>query len=121
MDIKSVILKHGMQIQQVAQAMGMKQSSLSAIIAGNPTAKTLKSIAKTIGCPVIEFFLFFLPEDYDIQALIARKKTEDLSMSTQQQEVTRIEKESSLGVLVCPKCGAGIKIKVEEEKHDVEA
>ena len=103
MDIKSVILRHGMQIQQVAQAMGMKQSSLSAIIAGNPTAKTLQSIAKTIGCPVIEFFMDEVPEDYDMQALIARREPEGLPTNDKEEDQL-----GAPGVFVCPHCGAGI-------------
>ena len=103
MDIKSVIQQHGMQIQQVAQQMGMKQSSLSAIISGNPTAKTLQSIAKTIGCPVIEFFLDEVPDDYDLQSIIPRKEPEMLPMSDTEESQT-----IAPGVFVCPHCGAGV-------------
>ena len=115
MDIKSVIQRHGMQVQQVAQAMGMKQSSLSAIIAGNPTAKSMQAIAKTIGCPVIEFFLDELPTDFDFSQYQKQIKNDALPFTEEEPK-----QESTPGVFVCPHCGAGVSFNTFVVKEPVE-
>lgn len=130
MNIKKVLDERGLQVKDVAAKLKCSAPALSQVLTGNPTTTKLKDIAKAVGCGVWEFFADEInPQDVirryqaEIDAEVQHRVELRLAEmpSPQQEEVTRIEKESSLGVLVCPKCGAGIKIKVEEEKHDVEA
>ena len=83
--------------------MGIKQSSLSNILNGNPTVETLRKVADKVPCSVAEFFLDELPEDFDLAAVRKPKEGADgLPMSN--------EPESAFapGVFVCPHCGAGV-------------
>ena len=130
MNIKQVIESKGKQIKDVAAMLGTSAPALSQSISGNPTVGKLRDIAKVLNCGVWEFFADEInPQDVisryraEIEAEVQRRVEIRLAEmpSPQQEEVSRIEKESSLGVLVCPKCGAGIKLKVEEEQTDVEA
>lgn len=116
MDIKSVIQRHGKQIQEVAQQMGMKQSSLSGMISGNPTVNSLRLIAEKTGCHVIEFFLDELPADFDFSQFSAPKQPEiEVTADTEEHQ------ESAPGVFVCPHCGAGVSFNsfvVKEPKEE---
>lgn len=100
MDIKSVIQRHGMRIQDVAAKMGIKQSSLSGMITGNPTVKTLRLIAENCGCSVAEFFLDELPADFQKPT----QEKQELPMLLDEEPET----EQAQGVFVCPHCGAGV-------------
>lgn len=56
MEIRKIIKEKGMTVQEVADKMGITQSSLNQTISGNPSVKKLESIAEAIGCKVGDFF-----------------------------------------------------------------
>ena len=57
MDIKSVIKEHGFTQKQVADAMGVTESSMSQTVNNeNVSIKMLHRIADVIGCKVGDFF-----------------------------------------------------------------
>ena len=106
--------------------LGTSAPALSQSISGNPTLGKLRDIAQVLDCGVWEFFADEInPKDIinhyraEIDAEVQRRVEIRLAEmpSPQQEEEARIEEESSLGVLVCPKCGAGIRLKVEEDKQ----
>jgi transcriptional regulator with XRE-family HTH domain len=79
MDIKSVIQRHGYQLQAVSGQMNVKHSTLSGMLSGNPTISTLRKIADSINamnkekglddrCYLAEFFADELPADYTLQS-----------------------------------------------------
>lgn len=119
MDILEVIRRHGHTTYTLAKEMGIKQSSLSNILNGNPTVKTLRQMAEKIPCSIAEFFLDELPEDFDLAAVRKPKDdASDLPFDNQQPATTP-------GVFVCPNCGAGVSFgafvvskPAKEEKHD---
>ena len=126
MNIKQVIESKGKQIKDVAAMLGTSAPALSQSISGNPTLGKLRDIAQVLDCGVWEFFADEInPQDVisryraEIESEVQRRVEIRLAEmpSPQQEEVSRIEEESSLGVLVCPKCGAGIRLKVEEDKQ----
>lgn len=66
LDIKSAIKKHGLEIREVANRMGITPTGLSQHINGkmykgqrvapNPSLDVLERIASAIGCNVVELF-----------------------------------------------------------------
>ena len=75
MDIKSVIQRHGFQLQEVSAKMEVKHSTLSGMLSGNPTISTLRKIVDAINamneenqladrCYLAEFFADELPEGF---------------------------------------------------------
>lgn len=79
MDIKSVIQRHGYQLQAVSGQMNVKHSTLSGMLSGNPTISTLRKIADSINamnkekglddrCYLAEFFADELPADFTLQS-----------------------------------------------------
>lgn len=79
MDIKSVIQRHGYQLQAVSGQMNVKHSTLSGMLSGNPTITTLRKIADSINamnkekglddrCYLAEFFADELPADFTLQS-----------------------------------------------------
>ena len=77
MDIKSVIQRHGFQLQEVSVKMKVKHSTLSGMLSGNPTIGTLRKIVDAINamndekqladrCYLAEFFADELPEDFTL-------------------------------------------------------
>ena len=110
MDIKAIIQSHGYQVQELAKVMKIKQGTLSGMITGNPTVKSLNLIAKALNCSVAEFFLDELPADFDLaawreQMAAAQKPQSDADQLPFGQEQ---EPEATPGVFVCPHCGAGV-------------
>ena len=103
MDILAVIRRHGHTSYTLAKEMGIKQSSFSNMINGNPTVKTLRQIADKVPCSVAEFFLDELPEDFDLSAV--------------RGDGGEAPKESSMlpQALRCPKCGAALAVKIEAQ------
>ncbi len=92
MDILKVIKRHGHTTYTVAKAIGVKQSSISNMINGNPTVSTLRKIAEAAGCSVAEFF-------------------EDEGPSTGSGTACpSTGSGTAVGVIVCPHCGAGIAV-----------
>lgn len=102
MDILSVIRRHNHTTYTLAKEMGIKQSSLSNILNGNPTIKTLRQVAEKIPCSVAEFFIDELPDDFNLSA--ARQSS--AAEAADEQPLT--EQELAPGVFVCPHCGAGV-------------
>lgn len=111
MDILSVIRSHGHTTYTLAKAMKIKQSSLSNVINGNPTIKTLRLMAEKIPCSVAEFFM----DELSREELIAfantktpEKKTEgDNEQSAEEAKVLRFNYD-------CPHCGKSVKISIEQ-------
>lgn len=60
--IKEVIRSKGLEIQQVAEMLGVSRQSLHNKMNGNPNLKTLKEIADTIECEIHE--LIACSEDF---------------------------------------------------------
>lgn len=110
MDIKAIIQNHGYQVQELAKKMKIKQGTLSGMITGNPTVKSLNLIAEALGCSVAEFFLDELPADFDFAAW--RERT--VAAHKPQSEADELpfnqdqEPDATPGVFVCPHCGAGV-------------
>jgi transcriptional regulator with XRE-family HTH domain len=102
MDILSVIRRHNHTTYTLAKEMGIKQSSLSNILNGNPTVETLRKVADKIPCSVAEFFIDELPEGFDMAA--ARRS----SAAEAADDQPPTEQELAPGVFVCPHCGAGV-------------
>jgi len=125
MDIKAVIQSRGYQVQELAKKMKIKQGTLSGMITGNPTVKSLNLIAKALNCTVAEFFLDELPADFDLaawreQMAAAQKPQSDADQLPFGQEQ---EPEPTPGVFVCPHCGAGVSfsafvVKEPSEKEE---
>jgi len=110
MDIKAIIQSRGYQVQELAKVMKIKQGTLSGMITGNPTVKSLNLIAKALKCSVAEFFLDELPADFDLaawreQMAAVQKPQSDADQLPFGQEQ---EPEATPGVFVCPHCGAGV-------------
>ncbi|WP_262499279.1 helix-turn-helix domain-containing protein [Prevotella falsenii] len=57
MNIKKNIKAHGWTLKQLAQAMGVTQPAISALLNGNATLYKLKEIANVMGIPVAELLL----------------------------------------------------------------
>ena len=103
MDILAVIRRHGHTSYTLAKEMGIKQSSFSNMINGNPTVKTLRQIAEKVPCSVAEFFMDELPEDFDMSAVRGK------NVDTAQQSAMLPQ------ALRCPKCGAALAVKIEAQ------
>ena len=56
MDIKGVIKAHGYTLIDVANKMEITKGGISQIVNGTPNVKTLRTIAKIVGCKVGDFF-----------------------------------------------------------------
>lgn len=94
MDIKSVIQRHGYQLQAVSGQMNVKHSTLSGMLSGNPTITTLRKIADSINamnkekglddrCYLAEFFADELPADFTLQST-AQPAAEPASETSEQ-------------------------------------
>lgn len=128
MDIKAIIQSHGYQVQELAKVMKIKQGTLSGMITGNPTVKSLNLIAKAMNCSVAEFFLDELPADFDLAAWRERSTTAHKLQSETDELPFGQEQEACVtpGVFVCPHCGAGVSFNTfivkkpteKEEEHE---
>ncbi len=93
MDIKSIIKGHGYTLERVAKEWKAKdgkpitKGALSKSINNNPTISTLQGIADVIGCKVGDFFR------------------------------DEIETAPTNVSLVCPKCGAKLKLVEDRERE----
>lgn len=56
MDIRKVMKERGVTVQELAEKLGVTQSSLNQSISGNPSVRKLESLAEAIGCKVGDFF-----------------------------------------------------------------
>lgn len=105
MDILTVIRRYGHTSYTLAKEMGIKQSTFSQMINGNPTVKTLRLIAEAAKCQVAEFFMDELPEDFDWSFIRGREAdTNNTALAASSQQALR-----------CPKCGASLAVRVEAE------
>lgn len=110
MDIKAIIQSRGYQVQELAKVMKIKQGTLSGMITGNPTVKSLNLIAKALNCSVAEFFLDELPADFDFSAWRERTAATQKPQSDADELPFSQDQEPDVtpGVFVCPHCGAGV-------------
>ena len=53
-DIKKKIKEQGWTLEKVGKELGITKSSMTQVVNGNPTLKTLESVAKVLGIPVSE-------------------------------------------------------------------
>lgn len=122
MDIKAIIQNHGYQVQELAKKMKIKQGTLSGMITGNPTVKSLNLIAEALGCSVAEFFLDELPADFDFAAWRERTAAAQKPQSEADALPFGQEQETSVapGVFVCPHCGAGVSFSTFVVKEPME-
>ena len=91
MDVKAVARQKGMKMEEIAQRLGITKGGLSKALSGNPTLKTLRSVAEILGVPVTAFFA----------------DEQEPKWSTEEP------------VMVCPHCGKGFKlIKIEDEEQN---
>ena len=56
MQIREVMQRYGFTPTTLAKKMGVYDSTISRLIAGNPTVEKLEELAKNIGCSRWEFF-----------------------------------------------------------------
>ena len=56
LNIKEVIKKYGLTINEVAERMNITRQTLGTHINGNPSVEILARIAEVIGCPITELF-----------------------------------------------------------------
>ena len=92
MDVKTIARQKGMKMEEIAKQLGITKGGLSKALNGNPTLKTLRSVAEILGVPVTALFA-----DEDVGRTIA---------STEPP------------VLTCPYCGKELKLtKAEENEH----
>lgn len=115
MDILSVLKRHGHTTYTLAKEMNIKQSTLSNMLNGNPTVKSLKLMAEKMPCSVAEFFLDEMSAK-DLEALleIARERENQLKQEpTVQADVQPFKDEPVLTAdvaLICPHCHEAIKM-----------
>lgn len=135
MDIKSVIQRHGFQLQEVSAKMEVKHSTLSGMLSGNPTIGTLRKIVDAINamneekqladrCYLAEFFADELPEGFTLtsssqpapqSAQPEAPKTEASApqTATAQADALPFRDEPVLTAdvaLICPHCHEAIKM-----------
>lgn len=68
--VKEVIKEKGLTSIEVAERMGISQSSLSRALNNNTTVEMLQKIADAIGCDIADFFV---KESEIIQVIIKNK------------------------------------------------
>ncbi len=83
--IKDVLKEKGMSQKDLADKLGITVVGMSKILNGNPKIDTLEKIASTLGVELWELFVD--------EATISRKASSGLS---------------------CPKCGAKLKLSLDE-------
>ena len=121
MDILSVLKRHGHTTYTLAKEMKIKQSTLSNMLNGNPTVKSLKLMAEKMPCSVAEFFIDEMSVK-DLEALleIARERENQQKQeptaeqtATAQSDALPFKDEPVLTAdvaLICPHCHEAIKM-----------
>lgn len=89
MDVKAIARQKGMKMEQIAERLGITKGGLSKALNGNPTLKTLRSVAEILGVPVTALFA-----------------DEDGCGTNEAQDVP---------TLTCPYCGKELKLTKAEE------
>lgn len=90
MDIKTTIKQKGLTLAQVAQRMDITAPTLTNIINGNITLKSMRRIAYAIGCDVTDFFA---DESPGVDASAADR-----------------DHAAGSGGIICPHCGRPIQL-----------
>lgn len=90
MDIKTTIKQRGLTLAQVAQRMDITAPTLTNVINGNITLKSMRRIADAIGCDVTDFFA-------------------DESPGVDAPTVNQDHAPGSGGI-ICPHCGRSIQL-----------
>ena len=83
--IKDILKERGITQSELARMLGVSLSSITKTLSGNPSQFTLERIASALEVPI--WHLFVSPSE--------------------------IEKNKDEVSITCPKCGYGMKIKVE--------
>ena len=120
MDILSVLKRHGHTTYTLAKEMKIKQSTLSTMLNGNPTVKSLKLMAEKMPCSVAEFFLDEMSVK-DLEALLEivrerenqQKQESTAETATAQADALSFKDEPALTAdvaLICPHCHEAIKM-----------
>jgi transcriptional regulator with XRE-family HTH domain len=97
MDIKSVIQRHGFQLQEVSAKMEVKHSTLSGMLSGNPTIGTLRKIVDAINamneekqltdrCYLAEFFADELPAGFTLTSSATEQPTEAVQQPVEEKK-----------------------------------
>ena len=139
MDIKSVIQRHGFQLQEVSAKMEVKHSTLSGMLSGNPTIGTLRKIVDAINtmneekqladrCYLAEFFADELPEGFTLASSASSEEpaaepapkasehqpqADELPFGQQGSEKKEEKQEPALTpdvAFICPHCHEAIKL-----------
>ena len=120
MDILSVLKRHGHTTYTLAKEMKIKQSTLSTMLNGNPTVKSLKLMAEKMPCSVAEFFLDEMSvKELDALLEIVRerenqqKQESTAETATAQADALSFKDEPALTAdvaLICPHCHEAIKM-----------
>ena len=111
MDILSVLKRHGHTTYTLAKEMDIKQSTLSNMLNGNPTVKSLRLMAEKMPCSVAEFFLDELTEK-DLEAMLEIVRNRDNQQVVEQPKETD-QPSSALTAdvaIICPHCHEAIKL-----------
>lgn len=89
LDIKRAIKDAGFTQREVAEKLGITLTSLNQIMTGNPTHAKLQQVANAIGLDVVDLFF-----------------------DEGKKNISNTSKED---VIVCPKCGAKLELKIKED------
>ena len=81
-------------MEQIAERLEITKGGLSKALNGNPTLKTLRSVAEVLGVPVMVFFQDELTDD-------ERRQFQQPTAAT------------TSGVLTCPHCGQPVTVCLE--------
>ena len=110
--VKSVKAYAGALI--LAKEMKIKQSTLSNMLNGNPTVKSLKLMAEKMHCTVAELFLDEMTEkDLEVLLELVRERDSQPKQGEQQGQNQAEKQEPALTpdvAFICPHCHEAIKL-----------
>ena len=110
MDIKArieeVIAQRGLTKREVSERMGKFNQAFNSLIT-NPKWDTIELVAEAIGITTAE--LLFGNEDV---SMISDSKKDTGKASSHSND---LHNTSSFGLIICPFCGRGIKLRLEKE------
>jgi lambda repressor-like predicted transcriptional regulator len=111
MDILSVLKRHGHTTYTLAKEMDIKQSTLSNMLNGNPTVKSLRLMAEKMPCSVAEFFADELTEK-DLEAMLEIVRNRDNQQVVEQpKEIDQPSSALTADIaFICPHCHEAIKM-----------
>ena len=114
MDILSALRRHGHTTYTLAKEMKIKQSTLSNMLNGNPTVKSLKLMAEKMHCTVAELFLDEMTEkDLEVLLELVRERDSQPKQGEQQGQNQAEKQEPALTpdvAFICPHCHEAIKL-----------